>query len=151
MGVQTAPLFLFTGLSLFPKKTISLLCVPSLKEIPPRVLIFPRQKKVFSPLPLLKPQKSSLCSRKKIILPVDLSAKNPEIPPFLPKKNLLENPIFFPVSLLKKIVFLRGSLLQKKKSPPASFFLLFIWQPYLLNYACDGLFNTESMAANMES
>ena len=51
----------------------------------------------------------------------------------------------------QKIAFLRGSLLQKKSPCLLPFFLLFIWQPYLLNYACDGLFNTESMAANMES
>ena len=55
------------------------------------------------------------------------------------------------VSVFSQKILSYVDLCSQRLGPPASFFLLFIWQPYLLNYACDGLFNTESMAANMES
>ena len=51
-------------------------------------------QKQFPPVPrslflLFQPKKSLLCFRKIIFLRVDLSAKNPRNPPFLPKNNLL--------------------------------------------------------------
>ena len=95
---------------------------------------------------------TSLCSQKNNISSLSFSSQ---------KSSFCFSKIISPLLWisLKKICFCplwKKSALcldlsfKKKEVLPASFFL-FIWQPYLLNYACDSLFNMESMTANMES